>query len=142
MKILAAQRLMAYDNTWIKKEEMHREAHPKYKGQQKPSQLDDHIFNMQPSQLSQNLKTVYKDDYDGAMGVLNLYKNRQGKNLKSPDRDRLDKAKTELRKKYGKDDASKETTPGPKPNGTRKPADVGKPVGTDPIGSRPTTRTI
>lgn len=145
MKIHAAARLLAYDNTWIHKQEQHRKAHPKYQGRQKPSQLDDHIFNMQPSQLSQNLKTVYKDDYDGAMGVLNLYKNRQGKNLKSPDQDRLDKAKTELRKRYGKDDdTSKEKAPGAKPNGARKPADVGrdKPIGTDPIGSKPTTKRI
>jgi hypothetical protein len=145
MKINAAARLLAYDRTWIKKVEQHRRAHPKYQDSQKPSQLNDRIFNMQPSQLSQNLKTIYKDDYAGAAGALSLFKNRMGKNLKSPDHDRLDKAKDELKKRYGRDDdknTRKAKAPGSKPHGKDEPANVGKPVGTNPIGSRPTTRTV
>jgi hypothetical protein len=139
------RKLLAYDGTWIERQKLHRESHPKYQGQQKPRQLDNRIFNMQPSQLSQNLKDVYKDDYGDAAQSLNLFKNRMGKNLTSPDKDRLDKAKDELRKRYGKDDDSnkrKAAPAGPESNRKDGPAHDRKPVGTNPIGSRPTTRTV
>lgn len=157
MKILAARRLLAYDNTWVKKMEQKKSTkQPKYVGQ-KPSELkDERIFTLEPSALAQRLRTLYKDDYAGAMGSLTMYKNRAGKNLPSPDRDRLEKAKDQLRKLYGKDD---EDTSSKSPDGAQhsvpgQPADVGKHGGrTDrnqssgkgkegPIGSRPTTRTV
>lgn len=147
MKIEAAARIKAYDKTWIKKMDQRRAYKPpKWKGQQKPSQLDDHIFSMQPSALAQNLRRVYKDDYQGAMGALTMYKNRQGKNLLSPDRNRLDQAKDQLRKLYKKDDHENQDTgkkppARPKPDGEDEPADVGK-SGDAPIGSKPTTRTV
>lgn len=140
MKILAAHRLRAYDNTWIKQMEVHQKTHPKYKGQQKPAMLkDEQIFNLAPSALAQRLKALYKENFKGAMGALTAYKNRAGKNLLSPDRNRLDKAKDELRKLYGKqdEDSSRETPTSPKSTNPSKPANVGK-----PIGRRPTTRTV
>ena len=143
--IHGADRLLAYDNTWIKKMEHHQKTHPKYNGQQKPQMLkDEHIFNLQPSALAQRLRTLYKDDYKGAMGSLTAYKNRAGKNLLSPDRDRLDKAKDELRKLYGKDDDQNPSSTTPS---SLEPTVPGKPtnerVGKErPIGSRPTTRTV
>lgn len=147
MKIHAAARLMAYDKTWIKKMDQ-RKAYkpPKWKGQQKPTQLDDHIFSMQPSALAQNLRRVYKDDFKAAMGALTMYKNRQGKNLLSPDRNRLDQAKDALRKLYKKDDhedqnPGKETPDGTEPDSKDEPADVGN-SGAEPIGRKPTTRTV
>lgn len=149
IEIKAASRLalVAYDKTWIKKMDKRRAYKPpKWKGQQKPRQLDDHIFSMQPSALAQNLRNVYKDNYRGAMGALTMYKNRQGKNLLSPDRNRLDQAKDALRKLYKKDEHEKDTgnkTPDRvEPNDKDEPADVGNAVGSEPIGSRPTTRTV
>ena len=147
--------ILAYDNTWVKKMEQKKSTkQPKYVGQ-KPSQLkDEHIFTLEPSALAQRLKNLYKDDYAGAMGSLTMYKNRAGKNLPSPDRDRLEKAKDQLRKLYGKDDedTSSKSPDGAQPANSRKPADVGKRgTGGDkssgsgkdqPIGSRPTTRTV
>jgi len=130
----------AYDRTWIKKEEQHRQAHPKYQGQQKPSQLtDEHIFTLEPSALAQRLKALYKDDFKGAMGALTMYKNRAGKNLLSPDRDRIDKAKQQLRKLYGKQDEDQRKTKNPR----AKPTDKGKPANErSPLGSKPTTKTV
>lgn len=146
MKLQAAQRLLAYDNTWIKKMKQHQETHPKYKGQQKPQMLkDERIFNLQPSALAQRLRTLYRDDYDGAMGALTVYKNRAGKNLLSPDRNRLEKAKDELRKLYRKDDdknPSSETPSSPKPTMPGKPANERSDGTPPPVGSRPTTRTV
>lgn len=146
IKIEAAARLMAYDKTWIKKMDQRRAYKPpKWKGQQKPRQLDDHIFSMQPSALAQNLRNVYKDDFKAAMGALTVYKNRQGKNLLSPDKHRLDQAKDALRKLYKKDDheeqdTGKEAPDRPEPDSEDEPADDGS--GDQPIGSRPTTRTV
>jgi hypothetical protein len=144
MKINAAARLLAYDKTWIKRMNQYRQAHPKYQGQQKPTELtDEHIFTLDPSALAQRLKTLYKDDFKSAMQALTMYKNRAGKTLLSPDRDRLDKAKEQLRKLYGKDDEDKSK---PKNTGPQSP-NKGKStnerrVGDEPIGSRPTTKTV
>lgn len=130
----------AYDRTWIKKMDQHRQAHPKYQGQQKPSELvDEHIFTLEPSALAQRLKFIYKDDFRSAMGALTMYKNRAGKNLLSPDRDRIDKAKEQLRKLYGKQDEDQRQTTNPGP----QPANEGKPANErPPVGSKPTTRTV
>ncbi len=40
--------------------------------------------------------------FQSAMSMLNYYINRAGKNLKSKDRNRLERAKIELRKLFGK----------------------------------------
>ncbi len=42
------------------------------------------------------------DPYRSAMSMLTFYINRAGKSLKAADRDRLEKAKDELRKAFGK----------------------------------------
>lgn len=73
MRINASARLLAslrasvveaYDRTWINRMNQHRQAHPKYQDQQKPSQLvDEHIFTLEPSALAQRLKFIYKDDF-------------------------------------------------------------------------------
>jgi hypothetical protein len=42
------------------------------------------------------------DPYRSAMSMLTFYVNRAGKNLPGADRDRLEKAKDELRKAFGK----------------------------------------
>jgi Protein of unknown function (DUF3175) len=42
------------------------------------------------------------DPYRSAMSMLTFYINRAGKNLSSADRDRLEKAKDELRKAFGR----------------------------------------
>lgn len=130
----------AYDRTWITKMNQHRQAHPKYQGQQKPQQLvEERIFTLEPSALAQRLKAIYKDDFRGAMGALTVYKNRAGKNLLSPDRDRIDKAKEQLRKLYGKSDENQreQKNPGAKPANESKPAHE-----RPPVGSKPTTKTV
>lgn len=140
MKINASTRLLAYDRTWITKMNQHRQAHPKYQGTQKPSELvDEHIFTLEPSALAQRLKVIYKDDFRSAMGALTVYKNRAGKNLLSPDRERIDKAKEQLRKLYGKqnEDQRQQKNPGSKPANEGKPANE-----RPPIGSKPTTKTV
>lgn len=45
------------------------------------------------------------DPFRSAMSMLVFYINRAGKNLKQADRDRLEKAKDELRKAFGKSPA-------------------------------------
>lgn len=130
----------AYDRTWIMRMNQHKQAHPKYQGQQKPSALtDEHIFTLEPSALAQRLKFIYKDDFRGAMGALTVYKNRAGKNLLSPDRERIDKAKEQLRKLYGKqnEDQRQQKNPRPEPTNPSKPANE-----RPPIGSKPTTKTV
>ncbi|MGH6749447.1 MAG: DUF3175 domain-containing protein, partial [Methyloceanibacter sp.] len=42
--------------------------------------------------------------YRSAMSMLTFYINRAGKSLSEADRDRLEKAKAELRKAFGKND--------------------------------------
>jgi hypothetical protein len=140
IKINASARLLAYDRTWINRMNQHRKAHPKYQGQQKPSELvDEHIFTLEPSALAQRLKAIYKDDFRSAMGALTVYKNRAGKNLLSPDRERIDKAKEQLRKLYGKQDENqrqqKNTGPEPRKQGSLNQE-------RSPIGSVPTTKTV
>ena len=127
IKIEAAQRLLAYDNRWSQK--VNKDIAEKYRGQQKPQILvDDAVFSLQPAALAGRLKALYKDDYQGAMGALNLYKNRAGKTLPMGDKQRLDKAKTALRKLYKREDPNK-----PKPV---KPQDF-TPVGMKPNNSNP-----
>lgn len=138
MKINASTRLLAYDRTWINRMNQHRKAHPKYQGRQKPQQLvDERIFTLEPSALAQRLKAIYKDDFRGAMGALTVYKNRAGKNLLSPDRDRIDKAKEQLRKLYGKQDEDQRQHSDPESTNESKPANE-----RPPVGSKPTTRTV
>lgn len=43
-----------------------------------------------------------RSDYQAAMSMLNFYINRAGRNLSARDRQRLERAKDELRKLYGR----------------------------------------
>lgn len=137
MEIKAAARLLAYDTTWVPK--MNKETKRKYGNEPKPQMLEDEqIFKLAPSALAQRLKSLYgPDGYSSAMGALTAYKNRAGKTLLSPDKDRLEKAKQQLRKIYGRDkDQSKPKAAGPKPSSKNEPTND------RPIGSRPSGRII
>lgn len=147
MKIEAAQRLIAYDTTWVPK--MEKKTKIKYGNEPKPQMLkDEQIFKLAPAALAQRLKSLYGNDgFSSAMGALTAYKNRAGKTMVSQDKDRIEQAKEQLRKLYGKDkDQSKPKTTGPKPTNPSKPANDrtgrSKPVGTKPIGSRPSGRIV
>lgn len=139
MRLHATYRLLSYDRSWIQKMNQRKQAHPKYQDTQKPQVLEDSMFNLEPAALARALRTLYKDDYKAACGALTMYKNRAGKTLLSPDRDRIDKAKEQLRKLYGKqdEDQRQSTNPRTKPADARKSADE-----RSPIGSKPTTKTI
>lgn len=137
-RLHAASRLLAYDTTWVPK--MNKETKLKYGNEPKPQMLEDEqIFKLAPSALAQRLKALYgPDGYASAMGALTAYKNRAGKTLLSPDKDRLEKAKQQLRKAYGKDTGNQKTT-GPKPANKGKPANDRQ---RKPVGSKPTGRII
>lgn len=139
MRLHATYRLLSYDRSWIQKMNQRKQAHPKYQDTQKPQVLEDSMFNLEPAALARALRTLYKDNYKAACGALTVYKNRAGKNLLSPDRDRIDKAKEQLRKLYGKQDEDQRQTTNPGP----QPANEGKPANErPPVGSKPTTRTV
>lgn len=53
--------------------------------------------------IAKELKKEHGDDFAGAMSALNFYLNRAGKNLSEADRKRVESAKGELRKLYGKE---------------------------------------
>jgi hypothetical protein len=139
MKIHAATRLKAYDPTWVPK--MEHKTELKYHGEPKPQMLkDEQIFKLAPSALAQRLKALYgPQGYAEAMGALTAYKNRAGKSLLTPDKDRLEQAKQQLRKTYGRDETEGAQTPrSTKPANPSKPANDGKPgKPKPPVGSRP-----
>lgn len=151
MKINASQRLhimhqyavlLAYDATWSDRAE--KKIEQKHQGEPKPQALkDEAIFTLAPGALAQRLKGLHGEDFKSAMGSLSFYKNRAGKDLSTQDRDRIDKAKTELRKLYGKDENEegqrKSPNPRPEPAGKHAPS-VGKPSA--PIGSKPTGKVV
>lgn len=67
------------------------------------------LFTQGPKEIAQGLKkAVYESSrtkgtkFQSAMSMLNLYINRAGKKLKSEDRQRLERAKIELRKAFGR----------------------------------------
>lgn len=72
--------------------------------------LEQGVFTLEdPKKIAASLKrsadasTRRKSDpYRSAMSMLTFYINRAGKNLPEADRDRLEKAKDELRKAFGK----------------------------------------
>ena len=73
--------------------------------------LEKGVFTFKdPKKIAQSLKrsaeasTKRKSDpYRSAMSMLTFYINRAGKSLPQADRDRLEKAKNELRKVFGKE---------------------------------------
>lgn len=67
------------------------------------------VFTRSPKEVAKSLKrSVMASDrtkgtkFQSAMSMLNFYINRAGKKLKPADRTRLEKAKKELRKLFGK----------------------------------------
>jgi hypothetical protein len=72
--------------------------------------LEQGVFSLKdPKKIAASLKRSAEastrrksDPYRSAMSMLTFYINRAGKNLPQADRDRLEKAKGELRKAFGK----------------------------------------
>lgn len=71
--------------------------------------LEPGVFTRSPKEVAKSLKrSVMASDrikgtkFQSAMSMLNFYINRAGKKLKDADRKRLEKAKIELRKIFGK----------------------------------------
>lgn len=71
--------------------------------------LEPGVFTRSPQEIAKSLKrSVLASDrtkgtkFQSAMSMLNFYINRAGKKLKAADRKRLEKAKIELRKIFGK----------------------------------------
>lgn len=72
--------------------------------------LEQGVFTLKdPNKIATSLKRSAEastrrkaDPYRSAMSMLTFYINRAGKNLAKSDRDRLEKAKDELRKAFGK----------------------------------------
>lgn len=72
--------------------------------------LPEGVFTRSASEIARELKkAVLASDrtkgtkFQSAMSMLNYYINRAGSKLKDSDKERLDRAKTELRKAFGKD---------------------------------------
>ena len=74
--------------------------------------LEHGVFTLKdPKEIAASLKRSAElstrrkaDPFRSAMSMLVFYINRAGKNLKAADRDRLEKAKHELRKAFGRED--------------------------------------
>jgi hypothetical protein len=74
--------------------------------------LEQGVFTLKnPKKIAASLKRSAEastrrksDPYRSAMSMLTFYINRSGKKLPKADRDRLEKAKGELRKAFGKND--------------------------------------
>ncbi|MGH6734598.1 MAG: DUF3175 domain-containing protein [Methyloceanibacter sp.] len=72
--------------------------------------LEKGVFTLEdPKEIAASLKRSAEastrrkaDPFRSAMSMLVFYINRAGKNLSAEDRDRLEKAKDELRKAFGK----------------------------------------
>jgi uncharacterized protein (DUF885 family) len=69
------------------------------------------IFTWAPKDIARELKKAVQSSnrtkgtkFQSAMSMLNYYINRAGKNLSAQDKKRLEQAKTELRKVFGKED--------------------------------------
>lgn len=109
MNIEAAHRLLSHDVKWSQK--VGRDLKIKHANQQKPTELDDSIFSMQPSTMVQRLKVLYKDDFQAAMSAISFVANRAGRNLSPSDKERFKRAKELLRKAYGKETTDPATRP-------------------------------
>ena len=72
--------------------------------------LEPGVFTRSPREVAKSLQRSVMNSnrtkgtkFQSAMSMLNYYINRAGKKLSSPDRARLERAKIELRKVFGKD---------------------------------------
>ena len=73
--------------------------------------LEKGVFKKSPKEIAASLKRSVMDSkrtkgtkFQSAMSMLNFYENRGGKNLSKADKARLEKAKPELRKVFGKEE--------------------------------------
>lgn len=74
--------------------------------------LESGVFKRQPHEIAASLqrsaarrtpsRSKARSDFQAAMSMLNFYVNRAGKNLSDSDWRRLQRAKDELRKLYGR----------------------------------------
>lgn len=71
--------------------------------------LPEGIFTWSAPKIAQGLKKAVLESnrtkgtkFQSAMSMLNYYINRAGKNLSAPDKKRLEQAKVELRKVFGR----------------------------------------
>lgn len=71
--------------------------------------IPEGLFTLSPKQIAQGLKRAVLESnrtkgtkFQSAMSMLNFYINRAGKGLHSEDKKRLEQAKDELRKLFGK----------------------------------------
>ncbi len=81
--------------------------------------LEARVFTRSPAEIARSLKRSAERSrkrkttpFRSAMSMLNFYENRAGKNLPASARHKLDRAKTELRKLFGRPDP-------PRPRGGR-----------------------
>lgn len=72
--------------------------------------LPEGLFSRSSKGIARGLKKAVLESnrtkgtkFQSAMSMLNYYINRAGKNLKGPDKDRLEQAKNELRKLFGRE---------------------------------------
>jgi len=72
--------------------------------------LEEGVFTLSPKEIAKSLKRSAETSkrrktspFQSAMSMLNFYINRAGKNLSPTKKRRLEKAKDELRKLYGKE---------------------------------------
>jgi len=72
------------------------------------TKLPEGLFTKSAKEIAEGLKKAVEespeatDKFRSAMDMLNFYINRAGKNLKPEDKARLEEAKVELRKLFGK----------------------------------------
>jgi Protein of unknown function (DUF3175) len=75
------------------------------------------IFKRSPKAIAASLKrsaersrrTKGRTKFQSAMSMLNLYINRSGRSLSSTDKRRLERAKTELRREFGRPPSARRT---------------------------------
>ncbi len=72
--------------------------------------LEEGVFTKTPKAMADSLKRSAErsdrrkaDPFRSAMSMLTFYENRAGKNLSAKDHERLDAAKDELRKAFGRE---------------------------------------
>ena len=79
--------------------------------------LEPGIFKRSPAAIAAGLKrsversrrTKGRTKFQSAMSMLNLYINRSGRSLSSTDKRRLERAKTELRRVFGRPPSARRT---------------------------------
>jgi hypothetical protein len=94
IKLNAAVRILTISEDWVKEVDDRSSGH-------KANDLPEGLFEKSASEIANTLKSKSKD-YQQAMSRLSFYINRAGKNLSSQDSQRLEDAKSALKRAYGK----------------------------------------